>query len=308
MRADDARGLQPRPAGDASTSQSNATSGRISPVGTGERFVHGAHLGRRIGRPVELGDREATLHVDHLAEARDDRVDVEGRRRQHRARKQLQLHRRDVQHIGRAVVQLAHQQMRDRVGLVEGDRIGAARSGVTAASGKRTGMVISCLYPLRTRASVRDLAQGRPAFPTERARPCAARAGTARAIRPVAIRSPYDSRPKSSSSSPTTTTVPQTSWPRCLRYETTHEAVAAHDGAEAVRLADERRPDVAILDIDMPHMDGIAAAGAICARWPDDLPFMIAMTGGSRGDEARASGPLRPRADESRCPSTGSSR
>jgi DNA-binding NarL/FixJ family response regulator len=39
----------------------------------------------------------------------------------------------------------------------------------------------------------------------------------------------------------------------------------AEDGAQAVRLAAERRPDVALLDIRMPHKNGIEAAREIVA-------------------------------------------
>ncbi len=40
----------------------------------------------------------------------------------------------------------------------------------------------------------------------------------------------------------------------------------AEDGAEAVRLADELRPDVALLDIRMPVLNGIEAARTILPR------------------------------------------
>jgi DNA-binding NarL/FixJ family response regulator len=40
----------------------------------------------------------------------------------------------------------------------------------------------------------------------------------------------------------------------------------AADGVEAVALVREHEPDVALLDIRMPSMDGVAAAGVICAR------------------------------------------
>ncbi|MCO6005541.1 response regulator transcription factor [Actinoallomurus purpureus] len=42
----------------------------------------------------------------------------------------------------------------------------------------------------------------------------------------------------------------------------------AADGAEAVAAVTEHRPDVVLLDIRMPRMDGIEAAREICARSP----------------------------------------
>jgi DNA-binding response OmpR family regulator len=36
-----------------------------------------------------------------------------------------------------------------------------------------------------------------------------------------------------------------------------HEVVEAHDGAAALALAGERRPDLAVLDISMPELDGL---------------------------------------------------
>jgi response regulator NasT len=53
-----------------------------------------------------------------------------------------------------------------------------------------------------------------------------------------------------------------------------HEVVAtAVDGAEAVALAKKLRPDVAILDVKMPEMDGLAAAQAIIQHEP--IPVII---------------------------------
>src|SRR6516162_8329547 len=43
----------------------------------------------------------------------------------------------------------------------------------------------------------------------------------------------------------------------------------AADGAEAVRLAQDLRPDVVLMDLLMPGMDGTAATAAIRAALPD---------------------------------------
>ncbi|MDG4820722.1 response regulator transcription factor [Asanoa sp. WMMD1127] len=39
----------------------------------------------------------------------------------------------------------------------------------------------------------------------------------------------------------------------------------AADGAEAIAAAERLRPDVVLMDVRMPHVDGIAATAAICA-------------------------------------------
>jgi response regulator NasT len=48
---------------------------------------------------------------------------------------------------------------------------------------------------------------------------------------------------------------------------------AAPNGVDALRLACETRPDVAILDIKMPGMDGLSVAEAIAERCP--LPVLM---------------------------------
>lgn len=55
-----------------------------------------------------------------------------------------------------------------------------------------------------------------------------------------------------------------------LEQEEDMEVVAeAEDGAEAVRLAGSVRPNVAIIDIAMPGVDGIEATRQIKAQYPD---------------------------------------
>lgn len=57
---------------------------------------------------------------------------------------------------------------------------------------------------------------------------------------------------------------------RALDHAGTLDVVGeAHDGAEAVTLTEQLLPDVVLLDVHMPVMDGPTAAGIIAARWPD---------------------------------------
>lgn len=44
----------------------------------------------------------------------------------------------------------------------------------------------------------------------------------------------------------------------------------AEDGAQGVMMAAEHRPDVVLMDVRMPVMDGLAAASAILSARPDD--------------------------------------
>ena len=73
------------------------------------------------------------------------------------------------------------------------------------------------------------------------------------------------------------------------------EVVArAADGAQAVALAAEHRPDVVVMDIQMPEVNGIEATRRIVAQWPgtgvlvftmgeDDGTLLSAMRAGARG-------------------------
>ncbi|MEO8511281.1 MAG: response regulator transcription factor [Chloroflexota bacterium] len=45
-----------------------------------------------------------------------------------------------------------------------------------------------------------------------------------------------------------------------------HRVIAAYDGAEALSRFDGDRPDLVLLDLAMPHMDGLAVARALRAR------------------------------------------
>jgi CheY-like chemotaxis protein len=75
---------------------------------------------------------------------------------------------------------------------------------------------------------------------------------------------------------------------RRLLEQSGYEVVEARDGVEAVQVAREQRPDVAILDVSMPRLSGIEAARRICAERP--IPI-VALTGlSARGIVADAVG------------------
>ena len=53
----------------------------------------------------------------------------------------------------------------------------------------------------------------------------------------------------------------------------------ACDGAEAVALAAEHDPDVVLLDLEMPVLDGIEAAGRIITRRPEQAVILLTRHG-----------------------------
>jgi NarL family two-component system response regulator LiaR len=61
----------------------------------------------------------------------------------------------------------------------------------------------------------------------------------------------------------------------------------AGDGAEAVRLALKTRPDVILMDIAMPVMDGLQATKQIRKQWPTACVLMLTGSN-SRSDVDRA--------------------
>ncbi len=61
----------------------------------------------------------------------------------------------------------------------------------------------------------------------------------------------------------------------------------AEDGAEAVKMASRLRPDVVVMDLMMPVLDGIAATERIHAELPD-TKVLILTTSASSDDLARA--------------------
>jgi len=57
-----------------------------------------------------------------------------------------------------------------------------------------------------------------------------------------------------------------------------HRAATAYNGIEALAVAGRFEPEVVILDIDMPLMDGFQAARALRDRGTPERPFLVALT------------------------------
>ncbi len=58
-----------------------------------------------------------------------------------------------------------------------------------------------------------------------------------------------------------------------------HEVRVVYRGSEIMRLAREFDPDVALIDISMPGMNGYDAAREICQEFGKARPLLIAVTG-----------------------------
>ena len=66
-----------------------------------------------------------------------------------------------------------------------------------------------------------------------------------------------------------------------------HEVSTAYDGAEAMEVADERRPDVALLDIVMPIVNGYEVCRRIREHSWGKRMLLIALTGGGQEEDRR---------------------
>jgi two-component system CheB/CheR fusion protein len=74
---------------------------------------------------------------------------------------------------------------------------------------------------------------------------------------------------------------------RMLRLQA-HEVVMAHDGVTALATASQMNPDVVLLDIGLPQLDGLEVARRLRERAEGRRPLLVAMTGfGQDEDRAR---------------------
>lgn len=63
----------------------------------------------------------------------------------------------------------------------------------------------------------------------------------------------------------------------------------AGDGLEAVRFVAAHRPDVVVMDLQMPRVDGLEATRRIKSRWPEVQVVVLTLHAGLR-EEALAAG------------------
>ena len=68
-----------------------------------------------------------------------------------------------------------------------------------------------------------------------------------------------------------------------------HTTCVANDGLEAVRLAGEFQPDIVLLDIGMPRLNGYEACRQIRAQPWANTVVMVAVTGWGQDDDRRRS-------------------
>jgi PAS domain S-box-containing protein len=68
-----------------------------------------------------------------------------------------------------------------------------------------------------------------------------------------------------------------------------YPVTCAHDGVEAVEMAKNWRPAVALMDIGMPRMNGLEAARALRALPGGERPWLIALSGWGQHDDRRRS-------------------
>jgi two-component system, NarL family, response regulator DegU len=65
---------------------------------------------------------------------------------------------------------------------------------------------------------------------------------------------------------------------RILDFEKTFEVVAeGDDGKDAIQLVEQYRPDVVLMDINMPHTNGIEATRLLIERYPESRVIILSI-------------------------------
>lgn len=69
-------------------------------------------------------------------------------------------------------------------------------------------------------------------------------------------------------------------------YDDLHVIAEAQDGVEAVKLVEDLRPRVVVMDINMPRMNGIDATTHIKTHWPETTVIGISVNTRDGNSEA----------------------
>jgi CheY-like chemotaxis protein len=64
-----------------------------------------------------------------------------------------------------------------------------------------------------------------------------------------------------------------------------HEVLTVHDGPQALRVAETFRPDVILLDIGMPGMNGFEVARSLREKGITPAPRIVAVTGWGKAED-----------------------
>ena len=64
-------------------------------------------------------------------------------------------------------------------------------------------------------------------------------------------------------------------------YSDLHIVGEAGDGLEAILLVDKHRPDIVLMDISMPKMNGVEATAQIMSRYPDTIIIGLSVNTGT---------------------------
>ena len=75
---------------------------------------------------------------------------------------------------------------------------------------------------------------------------------------------------------------------RAMLRKRGYEPVVAMDGAEGVEMTERHRPRLVLMDLEMPRLDGLAAAAEIGRRLNGSAPPIVAVTANA-SEDVRAS-------------------
>jgi CheY-like chemotaxis protein len=67
-----------------------------------------------------------------------------------------------------------------------------------------------------------------------------------------------------------------------------YSADVAGDGQQAIAALERQPYDLVLMDVQMPHLDGLEATRRIRQRWTDGRPWIVAMTANAMAEDREA--------------------